>query len=171
MVGMMTCVVMTVLAPDRTGIVKLLSETVTDHGGSWLESRMARMAGQFAGILRVECEQSGVEALLEALAGLEAQGLTIQAKCEDVASPAERCRLNLDVVGNDCPGIVRSLSTAIAAAGANIDDLHTSLESAPMSGQPIFHAVGVVSLLQSEQASQLIESIEALGDDLAVTLD
>ena len=28
---------------------------MTDHDGNWLESRMARLAGQFAGIVRIEC--------------------------------------------------------------------------------------------------------------------
>ncbi|NIM63004.1 MAG: glycine cleavage system protein R, partial [Acidobacteria bacterium] len=45
--------VLTVNGPDRPGLVEALSQTVAKHQGSWLESRMARLAGHFAGILRV----------------------------------------------------------------------------------------------------------------------
>jgi len=34
--------------------VDSLAGIVADHGGNWLESRMSRLGGQFAGILRVQ---------------------------------------------------------------------------------------------------------------------
>lgn len=162
---------MTVLAPDRTGIVKQLSETIADHGGNWLESRMARLAGQFAGILRVECDEIGIDALVDALEGLSSEGIAVQVQRESVVEGPERMLLTLDVVGNDRPGIVKALSAAIAGAGANVEDLHTALESAPMSGQALFHAKGVVSLPDNLSPGSLVESIEALGEDLAVSVE
>lgn len=164
-------IVMTVLAADRPGLVSALSETIAARSGSWQESRMARLAGQFAGILRVECPEAETEALLAALAGLESQGISVQARRE-VAAPAEsRVTLALDVVGNDRPGIIRSLSAAIAGAGGNVEDLSTSLESAPMSGHPIFHAKGIVSLAAGGDPSALIAAIENLGPDLSVSVE
>jgi len=169
--AMPASIVMTVLAADRPGLVRALSETVAAHGGSWQESRMARLAGQFAGILRVECAESETEALLAALAALEGEGISVQAKRE-VAAPAEkRETLALDVMGNDRPGIIRSLSAAIAGAGGNVEDLSTSLESAPMSGHPIFHAKGIVSLAAGNAPGALIEAIENLGPDLSVSVE
>ncbi|MEP4076621.1 glycine cleavage system protein R [Haloferula sp.] len=164
-------VVMTVLATDRTGIVKQLSETIADHGGNWLESRMARLAGQFAGILRIECEEGRMEALVEALEALSGAGFLIQVQREAGVDAPKCSQLSLDVVGNDRPGIVKALSGAIAEAGANVEDLHTSLESAPMSGQSLFHAKGVVSLPEDLPAESLVESIESLGEDLAVSIE
>jgi glycine cleavage system regulatory protein len=150
--------------------VKRLSEAVAAHGGNWLESRMARMAGQFAGIVRVECEAEACDALLGELRALESEGFSMQASREAHAEDRTRELLTLDVVGNDRPGIVRALSAAIMAAGANVEELHTSLESAPMSGHPIFHARGTVSLADGQGSGPLVESIEGLGEDLAVTV-
>ncbi len=164
-------VVMTVLAADRPGLVSILSEAIAAHGGSWQESRMSRLAGQFAGILRVECPAAEIPALLEALKGLESQGISVQARQEEAAAEAVRETLSLDVVGNDRPGIIRSLSAAIAAAGANVEDLSTSLESAPMSGHPIFHATGRVSLAADGDPAALIAAIENLGTDLSVSIE
>ena len=130
--------IMTVLGGDRPGLVSSLSETVAKHGGNWLESRMARLAGQFAGIVRIECPEASVDALLAELHGRAARrpGLSVQAVREAAEEPAKRRTLVVDVMGNDRPGIVRELTTAIANAGGNVEELTTGLESAPMSGHP-----------------------------------
>jgi glycine cleavage system regulatory protein len=166
---MNACVVLTVLAPDRPGIVKSLSETVAAHEGNWLESRMARLAGHFAGILRVECPQAAADSLIAALEAIE--GLSIQAKREDPQPARDFEQLKLEVVGNDRPGIVRGLSAAIAGTGANVEELQTSLESAPMAGHPLFVARGTVALPEGLTAASLIEAIEGLGEDLSVTVE
>jgi len=167
---MTVSIVMTVLAADRPGLVRLLSETIASHGGSWQESRMACLAGQFAWILRVECPPAAAADLLGALAALDGQGISVQARREESAATAPRETLALDVVGNDRPGIIRALSAAIAGAGANVEELATSLESAPMSGHPIFHATGRVSLAAEGDPAALIAAIEGLGADLSVSI-
>jgi glycine cleavage system regulatory protein len=167
---MTASIVMTVLAADRPGLVRILSETIAAHDGSWQESRMARLAGQFAGILRVECPPAAATDLLASLAALESQGISVQARREQGAASVPRETLALDVVGNDRPGIIRALSAAIAGAGANVEDLATSLESAPMSGHPIFHATGRVSLAGDRDPAELVAAIEGLGADLAVSI-
>ncbi len=161
--------VMTVLAPDRPGIVQSLSQTVVEHGGNWLESRMARMAGHFAGIVRVECPAERIAELEAALHAIE--GLSLQSRVEQVDPDLTRRILKIDVVGNDRPGIVRALSSAIAATGANLEELQTALESAPMAGHPLFHAHGTVALAEGQAPGDLIDAIEDLGEDLSVTVD
>ena len=59
--------VMTLIGPDRTGLVESVARAVADHGGNWLESRMCRLGGEFAGILRVEIPAEKKTALLAAL--------------------------------------------------------------------------------------------------------
>ena len=49
---MPTSLVLTVLGEDRPGLVESLASIIAAHEGNWSESRMAQLAGQFAGILR-----------------------------------------------------------------------------------------------------------------------
>ena len=60
---------MTVIGPDRTGLVDAVAALVTEHGGNWLESRMSRLGGHFAGILRVEAPEEREKGLVAALEG------------------------------------------------------------------------------------------------------
>jgi glycine cleavage system regulatory protein len=160
--------VMTILGADRPGLVSSLAETVARHGGNWLESRMARLAGQFAGIVRVECPAGSVDALVSDLTSPGIPGLTIQAVREEARETPGLRTLVVEVTGNDRPGIVRELSAAIARAGGNVEELTTGLESAPMSGHPLFRANGTISIPENAAVESLIAAIENLGGDLTV---
>lgn len=160
--------VMTVIGPDRPGLVDSLASAVARHQGSWLESRMAHLAGSFAGIVRVECPDSQSAALTAALGTLE--GLSVNAVEE---SPAERSpseTLHFDVLGNDRPGIIKQLAAAIAAAGGNVEELNSDLESAPMSGHPVFRATGTIAVPPGFNPDTLANALEELGPDLSVSL-
>ena len=160
--------VMTVLGADRPGLVSSLAETVARHGGNWLESRMARLAGQFAGIVRVECPAAAVDALVSDLTSPGIPGLTVQAVREEARETPGLRTIGVEVTGNDRPGIVRELSAAIARAGGNVEELTTGLESAPMSGHPLFRATGRISIPENAAVESLIAAIESLGGDLTV---
>jgi glycine cleavage system regulatory protein len=162
--------IMTVLGSDRPGLVRSLADTVAKHGGNWLESRMARLAGQFAGIVRIECPADAVDELLRELQSPGIPGLTVQAVRELAGEPPARRTVVVEVVGNDRPGIVRELTTAIAGAGGNVEELTTGLESAPMSGHPMFRAKGVISLPENAEPAVLTAAIEGLGGDLTVDI-
>jgi glycine cleavage system regulatory protein len=69
--------VMTIIGPDRTGLVESVARVVADHGGNWLESRMSRLGGEFAGILRIELPVEKRQMLLDALQALQGRGLTV----------------------------------------------------------------------------------------------
>ena len=72
---MQRLLVMTVIGQDRPGLVESVAALVAEHGGNWLESRMSRLGGQFAGILRVEVPGENEAAVVAALQKLESRGL------------------------------------------------------------------------------------------------
>jgi len=161
---------MTILGEDRTGLVSTLADTVAEHGGNWLESRMTRLAGQFAGIVRVQCDESQADALIAALQSTDQSKLSIQVIRDSSEELPKRETWKVDVIGNDRPGIVRELTAAIAKAGGNVEELTTGLESAPMSGQPMFRACGEISIADGASIDSLTTAIENLGEDLTVDL-
>ncbi|GAE78556.1 hypothetical protein JCM18920_62 [Cutibacterium acnes JCM 18920] len=73
----MTQLLLTAVGADRSGLVSDLSEIVAHYDGNWLDSRMARLAGAFAGIVLVDIKSSKVEPLKADLAGLEVKGLRV----------------------------------------------------------------------------------------------
>ena len=84
----MASLILTVIGPDRPGLVRALASAVAARGGSWLESRMARLAGQFAGIVLVEAPDS----LADDLRALESEGLRITVQSASGEAPAAGIR-------------------------------------------------------------------------------
>jgi glycine cleavage system regulatory protein len=132
---------MTVIGQDRPGLVESVADLVALHGGNWLESRMSRLGGQFAGILRVEVSAEKEQALIANLKALSSRGLNVVIYSDRPAGepPPGRVRV-LEIVGQDRPGIVREISRALAGYGVNVEELQTECASAAMTGETLFKA-------------------------------
>ena len=160
--------VMTVIGKDRTGLVESIARLVADHGGNWLESRMCRLGGEFAGILRIHVPSERQSALLEALKSLEACGLTVVAQPDQPPSPGATKLAALEIVGHDRPGIVRQISAALAEQGVNVEELSTECVSAPMSGESLFKARATLGIPANCNVAALRAELEKIAGDLMV---
>jgi glycine cleavage system regulatory protein len=168
---MQRTLVMTVIGPDRTGLVDSIAALVTEHGGNWLESRMSRLGGYFAGILRVEVAGEKEQPLVAALKKLEVRGLTVVVHSDQAKAPAQTGRLSvLEIVGQDRPGIVRQVSHALASFGVNVEELHTECASAAMSGETLFKARATLSVPESCDANKIRRQLEKIAEDLIVEI-
>lgn len=161
---MIRSLVLTVIGPDRPGIVDLLSRTVNDAGGNWLESQMSRLAGQFAGILRVEVEAEKLEGLRAAIDALPGLRVIVDEGTEEEAPQG----VHLEVVGSDRPGIVRQIAGKLAAHGVNVLRLETSRTGAPWSGGALFRANAIIAVPSEVALDTLREELEAIALDLMV---
>jgi glycine cleavage system regulatory protein len=166
----MTKLVLTLLGNDQPGLVSRVSRVVADEDGSWLESQLARLAGTFAGIALVEVPPEKVESLRAALAGLS-DVLDITVKEAAAPVPVEGRRLVLHLVGHDQPGIVRSVTEALAARGVSIEQLATAIVEAPMAGGLLFEADAVLTAPVGVDNDDLQRDLEALAHELMVDLD
>jgi glycine cleavage system regulatory protein len=168
---MVASLVMTVIGPDRPGLVQLLASRIADHGGNWLESRMCRLGGEFAGILNVEVAPERSDELLRALKALEADGLHVTAKAEDAEHrTAPGALATLELVGQDRPGILRSVSGVLAAHGVNVEELASERVSAPMGGGTLFKATALVSVPARASLAAVRADLEKIATDLMVDL-
>ncbi len=162
---------MTVIGPDRPGLVESVASRVAEHGGNWLESRMSRLGGQFAGIVHVEVPPEAEKSLTAALTNLASHGLNIVVHSEQSQPSAERGPLSiLEIVGQDRPGIVRQISQSLAAFGVNVEALETECASAAMSGETLFKAHAKLSIPPSCKVNELRQRLEKIAADLIVDI-
>ncbi len=161
--------IITVTAADKPGLLESLARIINRHGGNWLDSRMARMGGQCAGILRVDIAGEQVDALRDELQQLASLGIRIQLTTSDEAETTSQ-QLYLTLVGNDRPGIVHEVSAILSSHGINVEQLETRCEPAPMSSELLFHARARLSLLPQTDIEALRADLESLADELMVEL-
>ena len=160
--------VMTLISPDRTGLVESVARAVAGHGGNWLESRMCRLGGEFAGILRIEIPAAKKSALLAALQTLQTNGLQIVVRDDAPVPAAAGKQTKLEIVGADRPGIVREITRALARATVNVEEFSSEIVSAPMSGEILFKASARLQLPERCDLAALKGDLEKIAADLLV---
>lgn len=166
----MATLVLTVIGDDRAGLVSALADAVTAHGGNWEKSQMAELAGKFAGIVTVDVPTSRSQSLVDALKPLDGLlDITIHEGRSD-HEPVAALSFELDLVGNDHPGIVGEITGVLRKHAASIQVLSTAVVDAPMAGGRLFEAHATISLPQEMSADPLRRDLERLAAELMVDL-
>ncbi|HYB08400.1 MAG TPA: ACT domain-containing protein [Alphaproteobacteria bacterium] len=168
---MAASIIFTAIGSDRPGLVRALSEKVAASGGNWLESRMAHLAGQFAGIVLVSVPEPDAEALITSLRELETLGLhlTIERGLNEVMPPTPNS-FKLEVMGHDHPGIVRDIARALEDRGVNIEELATEIVKGSWSGTSLFRATALLRTPGELKIAELRDVLERLAGDLTVEI-
>ena len=168
----MATLVLTAIGDDHAGLVRALSSVIADHGGNWETSRMAHLAGKFAGIVMVTVADDNTEALIRDLQPLEEQGLLeITAEVSSAPPPTGGTSLTLELVGLDQPGIVRDISEALASRDVNIEELETGTVETPMEGGVLFRARASLVLPEALSVDDLTDVLEELAVQLMVDIE
>ncbi|MBB4198478.1 glycine cleavage system protein R [Rhodoblastus sphagnicola] len=162
--------VLTVIGRDRPGLVNAMSETIAAGGGNWLDTRMSRLSGQFAGMVLVSVAADKADALVASLGKLEAQGLRFVIERADAQAPAAGRAIQLELIGLDRPGIVRDISHVLATQNVNFTELESELVSGAFSGEAMFKAKARLTLPDGLPIDDLRQSLEALANELMVDL-
>ena len=159
---MRTSLVLTIIGDDKPGLVEQLSDRILATGANWEESRMARLGGKFAGLLRLTVERDRADALVTELTKLETVGLSVVVEQSSELDAGSYRTVRLELLGNDRPGIVRDISRALAHHRVNIEELETDVTSAPMSGEALFRArveLGVPATVTTEMLRDLLAAL------------
>jgi glycine cleavage system regulatory protein len=101
---MKTYLVVTITCPDRPGVVEQITELVLSHSANWEDSRMARLGGDFAGIVLISVSDERAGSLTQALQALANDSTTVAVKAthDPPATPAASHHLlDLSLTGAD----------------------------------------------------------------------
>ena len=163
--------VLTIIGRDRAGVVASLADAVRFHQGNWKRSELVEIAGTFAGVVVVEVGHDRVDELLTNLLVLREQGLHVTARQVEeptVAPDAEEVRLRL--TGDDRPGVVHEISTAIRDAGISISRLGTVTDLPGEDGGKLFEITARLTVPIGADLDAVLDSIGEVGVTLGIAL-
>ena len=164
--------VLTIIGRDRAGVVASLADVVRFHDGNWKRSELAEIAGTFAGVVVVEVGDDRVDELLTNLLVLRDQGLHVTAQQveEPVGTPdADDVRLRL--TGDDRPGVVHEISTAISDAGISISRLGTVTDLQGDDGGKQFEITVQLAVPVGTDLDAVLDSIMQAAASLGIAID
>jgi glycine cleavage system regulatory protein len=171
---MRTHLVVTITCPDRPGIVERITEALVGFSANWEESRMARLGGDFAGIIKVGVLEDQAESLSKALRGLGDSETTVTVKIarDPGTSTLEGYALyELLLVGADHEGIVHTVSRYLVDQGINVEEMETQVVPAPMSASPLFQMEARIKVPPQLSLADLTANLQRIGEELGVDIE
>ncbi|MBW8192714.1 glycine cleavage system protein R [Neiella marina] len=165
----MKTIVISILGPDRAGIVDDISQSLMAHHGNWLGSSMSLMAGHFAGIVEANVPEAELASLQQALGQLANLTVHVADGCAEPSSTTTS--LEFVVTANDRPGIVQQVSACLAQLNVNVLLLETECQPAAHFGGNLFQARIVAALPEGVDESSVWDALESLSDDLMLDKD
>lgn len=146
----------TAIGSDRTGLIRDISQIVTNAGGNIMESRMIALGKEFAVLMLVSGNWHAVGKITEKLGHLQEQtDLTITVRNSAPQDDRNSAPYNIDVVTLDHEGIVLGLSAFFANRDLEIAEMNTRHYHAPHTGAPMFGVQMTVNVPSTVQVASL----------------
>jgi glycine cleavage system regulatory protein len=165
----MTTLVLTLVGDDRAGLVAAVADVVDAHGGNWEDSQLAELSGAFAGIVQISVDAEGADALRAALSALDGLlTVTVHSSEKPESDAASPRHLTVGVLGNDRPGIVREISSALRTHEVSIDRMTTVTRDAAMYGGRLFEATVSARVPASVDLAEMKAELERIATEIQV---
>lgn len=170
---MKTHLVVTITCPDRPGVVERITEVLVEQEANWEESRMARLGGDFAGIVLISVAPEKVESLAAALRALGDQQMTVVVKPTQPAEDtlAGGTLYDLRLTGADHEGIVHRVSAYLAGQGINVETMETDVVPAPVTATPLFRMEAQIKVPARLEVADLQGNLDRIGEELGVDIE
>ncbi|MEU4239121.1 ACT domain-containing protein [Actinoplanes sp. NPDC026619] len=149
----------TVIGPDRTGIVADVTEALAEVGANLTDSTMTRLRGHFA--MTLICTGPSPAEAEKALESLSGVTTTVRKVSPEDSSADDGESWVVSVHGADRLGIVAAVTRVVAAAGGNITDLSTRLAGT-------LYVLIAEAALPAGASDQLAEQLAVAASELGV---
>lgn len=161
-------VILTVVGSDRPGLTRAIAEAVYAAGGNWLESHLSRLGGKYVGSVLVDLPDERLGELGQAVRGIDAIGIKVDIIPSAEADERGGQPLTIEIVGQDRPGIVRTVTTVLAGLEVNIEDFSTAIEGSAWSGAPLFRARAKLLIPAGLSTGAVREALENISGEIMV---
>lgn len=166
--------VVTLLGPDKRGLITNITDSVLEYHASIEESRMTRLGGEFTLIMLLSIAKDKQEACCKNLQSFKSEGLEVFSK-ETNLSYRENIQgyipYEVAVWGADHEGIVHAIAEYMLDEKIIVGEMETHVTKAPISGAPLFSMTALVQAPPKLSFPELREELEDLGDELGVDID
>ena len=163
--------IVSIVGPDRFGLPKHLASATHELGGKWLNSKVIRLGGQFAALIRVEVPAGESARLRAVFAGLEVEGCHVAFSDVRTAADAAARTCALTVDAEDRPGLVSDITHLLQEHQVTIQDMQCHRMVAAGLGISMFRGEFDVAVPGGADLSLLIRDLEALGERVMVSVD
>ena len=155
--------IITAIGIDKPGLVDEISSIISQHNGNIENSKMIKIDNQFAMIIDFSCLKN-IDAIKNNLN--EIRELDITYKTIQNSDTSNNQNKKYLIKGVDDQGIVNGISNFFSNNNINIIEVNTFLESAPITGAPLFNMEIMINYNKSNDISEIDSRLKNLCEDL-----
>ena len=168
-----THLVVTILGPDKRGLVAEVTETIAESNANIVESRMMRLGGEFAMMMMLSLQSEQRDECNQTLESFEAKGMEVFVKETDL-SRLDKFKgfvpYEVSVWGADHEGIIHAVAEYLAEKHIQFEDVETEVTNAPITGTPLFSMKAEIAAPPTITLHDLREHLDDLSDELGVDI-
>jgi glycine cleavage system transcriptional repressor len=163
-------VIISIIGPDRIGLVSSITGCLFDLGGNLSDTTFAVLGGGAEFTSLCELSQgtsiSSIKTELESLPELEKSEVSVSSfKLSSVHGPSGRITHRISVTGGDRPGLVACLSEVFVQFEANIVRLNAEKTPEPGGGQ---YSVTIAAWIPEDHADSCLAAITNTAGELGL---
>ena len=161
-------IILSVIGPDKPGIISDISKIVKNHSGNIEKSRMIRLGDFFTIMVLITINKNHIKNLdyeLNNYSNYQISVYNLKNTFKDITEYTHTIHLN----GLDSEGIVYKITDELTKLNINIDELETNIQNAPMSGVTLFSLTAKITHLELDY-NILVQKMNALASELDVNI-
>ncbi len=159
----------TISGPDSLGIIKSLAQTTRGLGGEWITSKVMKLDGQFAALMKVTIEQVNEDALKNKLEEQFPQLTFSYAEIVEGKTPPAKI-INLEIDCKDRPGLTKDINNILSNLDLTVENMEFNRFHVSSIGEAVFSAKLALAVPEETSSEDLAEEIETLSDDVRVNV-
>ena len=151
-------------SPD---LIKRLASVTHEEGGKWLVSKINYLDNNISAVIKIEVPTAHKKAVQDYFASQDDLLVTFTDALETVI---ENQHTQLKVDAEDRAGIVNDISNILQKESVELIDMDSHRIGVPANGSSVFTATLSLKLPISTNINDLAAEIEALSNDMVVTI-
>jgi len=158
----MNRIIITAIGTDKPGLVDEISAIINKNDGNIENSKMIKIDNQFAMIIDFYCIKT-LDPIKKELESIKELEITYKAaKNSNLPDKSKKYILK----GADDQGIVNKVSNLFSNQNINIIELNTFIESAPITGAPLFNMEIIIGYNNSIYIEDINSNLMSLCENL-----
>ena len=137
-------IILSVIGPDKPGIVSNISKIIKKNSGNIEVSRMVKLGNFFTIMVLVTIKNDQIDVLKNNLINLQDYQVSVN-QLKNIQKNIKQNTHTIYLDGIDNEGLVYKITNQLAELNINIEELETNVKNAPMSGATLFSLKAIIS--------------------------
>lgn len=167
--SMKSVFISTITGPDSLGIIKSLAEVTRSVGGEWITSKVMKLDGQFAALMKVSIEEENENRLNEELVKHFPELTFVNAAVLSQTQKPSKI-VNLEIDCKDRPGLTKDINNILSSLDLIVENMEFNRVHVSTIGEAVFSAKLALAVSEETDSEALAEEIESFSEDLRVNV-